>query len=130
MYYFIDKPVFQQKCDSVATTFKGNETVENYYLKLRYLITLLCHGHTRISLPTNGNINYKMRVLDSTKLYLPFEFLIINKQLVIKEDCSKEQLFPKYSIVKSINNISSKKLVETMIEYIPADGTNKTFKVL
>lgn len=128
LYYFISKPAFEKECDSIQRTFREGSTVEDYYLKLRYLITSLNHGHTRISLPTNGNVNYKMAVLDSTKLYLPFEFIIVNKQLIIKEDCSKEQLFPKYSVVKSINNVSTKTLLDRMLQYIPADGINKTFK--
>lgn len=128
LYYFISKAAFNKKSDSIQNTFSEGSSIENYYLKLRYLITSLNHGHTRISLPTKGNVNYKMAILDSTKLYLPFDFLIINKQLVIKEDCSKEQLFPKYSVVQSINNVSAKELIEKMALYIPADGINKTFK--
>ena len=95
---------------------------------MRYLISSLNHGHTRISLPTVGNVNYKMAVLDSTKLYLPFEFIIVNKQLIIKEGCSREQLFPKYSVVKTINNVSANTLLDRMLQYIPGDGINKTFK--
>jgi hypothetical protein len=128
LYYFISETIFNKKCDSIQNTFKNGSSIEEYYLKLRYLITTLNHGHTRISLPTMGNVNYRMAVLDTTKLYLPFEFIIVNKQLIIKEDCSKEQLFPKYSIVKSINNVSSKELLEKMIRYIPADGINQSFK--
>jgi len=128
LYYFISKTTFDKKCDSIQNTFYEGSSIENYYLKLRYLITSLNHGHTRISLPTIGNINYKMAALDSTRLYLPFEFIIINKQLIIKEDCSKEQLFPRYSVVKSINNVSAKSLLNSMLQYIPADGVNKTFK--
>ena len=128
LYYFINKVAFDKKCDSIQNTFYEKSSIENYYLKLRFLITSLNHGHTRISLPTNGNVNYKMAVLDSTKVYLPFEFIIVNKQIIIKEDCSKEQLFPKYAVVKSINNISVKTLLYRMLQYIPADGINKTFK--
>lgn len=128
LYYFITEKSFNKKCDSIQSTFKNGSNIEEYYLKLRYLITSLNHGHTRISLPTNGNINYRMAVLDTSKLYLPFEFLIVNKQLIIKEDCSKEQLFPKYAVVKNINNVSSSKLLENMAKYMPADGINQTFK--
>ncbi len=128
IYYFIDKATFEAKCDSIKGTFVEGESIENFYLKLRYLITLLNHGHSRISLPTKGNVNYKMAVLDSTRLYLPLEFLIINKQLVIKEDCSKEQIFPKYSVIERINNVNANELIEKMAKYIPADGINQTFK--
>jgi len=128
IYYFISKTAFESKCDSVQKTFEEGATKEDYYLKLRYLSFSLHHGHTGISMGTNGNVNYKMAVLDSTRLYLPFEFVIINKQLIIREDCSKEQLFPKFSIVKSINNISSENLIKKMLPYMPADGINQTFK--
>lgn len=128
LYYFISKEVFAKKCDSIQNTFTENITLDDYYLKLRYLITTLNHGHTRINSPKKSNINYKMAVLDSTKLYLPFEFIIINKKLIIKEDCSKEQLFPKYSTIKSINNINAKELINRMLQYIPADGINQTHK--
>lgn len=128
LYYFIDKATFDQKCDSIQKTFQANARLEDYYLKLRYLITLLCHGHNGINLPTKGDVNYKMAVLDSTKLYLPFEFLIVNNQLIIKEDCSNEQMFDKYTVVKSINGVKSKDLLQKMLPYIPADGINQTFK--
>ena len=128
LYYYIDKRTFEKECDSIQKTFKEGATIEDYYLKLRFVVTSLHHGHTRIFLPTNGNVNYKMSVLDSTKLYLPYEFLIVNNQLIIKEDCSKEQVIPRLSIVKSINDISSKVLIKKMLPYIPADGINKTFK--
>jgi Peptidase family S41 len=128
LYYYIDKPAFEKLCDSIKKTFQEGATIEDYYLKLRFIITSLHHGHTRISLPTHGNVNYKMAVLDSTKLYLPYEFLIVNKQLLIKKDCSKEQLIPEFSVVKSINNVTSKVLVQKMLSYMPADGINQTFK--
>jgi Peptidase family S41 len=126
--YFIDQKTLSVKCDSIRKSFEENASIESYYLKLRYIVSLLCHGHTRINLPTNGWVNYKMGVLDSTKIYLPFEFLIINTQLFIKEDCSKEQLFPKYSEVKSIDNINVATLINSMLQFIPADGVNQTFK--
>lgn len=128
LYYYIDKQTFEEECDSIQKTFKERATIEEYYLKLRYIVASLHHGHTRISLPTNGNVNYKMAVLDSTKLYLPYEFLIANNQLLVKEDCSKEQLIPKFSVVKSINDVSSKVLIQKMLPYMTADGINQTFK--
>lgn len=128
LYYFIDKSTFEKKCDSIQGTFKEGLSREDFYLKLRFLIASLRHGHTRISLPTNGNINYKMAVLDASKKYLPFQFLIANDKLIVLEDCSKEQLIPVYSVVKSINDVSSKDLIQKMLPYMPADGINQTYK--
>lgn len=128
MYNFITKENFEKKCDSIKNTFKDGVSVEDYYLQLRFLITSLNHGHDRINLPTNGQINYKMGVLDLSRLYLPFQFMILKDKLVVLEDCSNEQLIPKYAIVKSINGISSKKLIEKMLSFMPSDGINQTFK--
>lgn len=129
LYYYIDKNTFVGKCDSIARTFKQQEKPENFYLKLRFLISCLHHGHTRINLPTQGWVNYKMGVLDSTRLYLPFQLLILNNKLVIKEDCSREQLLPRYTVIKSINNIKAEDLIHNMLPYMPADGINETFKL-
>ena len=48
LYFYIDKTTFEEKCDSIKKTFLQNASIESYYLKLRYLITLLRHGHTRV----------------------------------------------------------------------------------
>lgn len=128
LYYFIDKNSFQKKCDSIENTFTENASIESFYLRLRYLIASLRHGHSGVSLPNKGNVNYRMAVLETQKLYLPFELLIANNQLIIKEDCSKEQLFPRYAILKSIGNQTSQQLIQKMLAYMPADGINETFK--
>jgi|GEM_PF-2224623 len=129
LYHYIDKKTFQWKCDSLRNTFRKQEIPENFYLKLRFLISCLHHGHTRIELSNQSGINYKMRVLDTSKYFLPFEFFIIKRQLVIKADCSREQLFEKYAIVKSINGISAENLIQKMLPYMPADGVNESFKL-
>jgi hypothetical protein len=128
MYYFITKVVFEKKCDSIRKSSQEAATVEDFYLKLRFLVTLLRHGHTRINLPKHDPVNYKMAVLDPQKIYLPFQFQIVKNKLVVIEDCTREQIIPKYSIVKSINNISSTRLIQKMLPYMPADGINETFK--
>lgn len=129
LYYFIDKNSFQQKCDSIQNSFTENASIESFYLQLRYLIASLRHGHSGVSLPTKGNVNYKMAVLENQKLYLPFELLIVNNQLIIREDCSKEQLFPRFAVIKSIGNQTSQQLIKKMLPYMPADGVNETFKI-
>jgi hypothetical protein len=128
LYYFIEKRKFEQQCDSIQQTFKDGLPVDDFYLKLRLVIASLRHGHTSVNLPTPAWIDYKMGVLDSTKLYLPFQLLITNGKLFIKEDCSKEQHFRNYSVVKKINGIKATDLIKKMLPYMPADGINETFK--
>ncbi len=128
LYYFIEKKSFAQKCDSVAATFKEAATTESFYLKLRYLITLLNHGHTRIELPGDDKVNFKMAVLKADKKYLPLQLTILQNKLYVLTDCSDEQTIAKGAEIKSINGIAVKTLMQKMIHYIPADGINQSFK--
>jgi Peptidase family S41 len=128
LYYFIDQNTFKAKCDSVQRTFREGSSLNDFGLKLRFLISCLRHGHTGIAMPNSGNVNYKMAVLDSSRRYLPFKLRISNRQLIIEEDCSREQLFPRYSVIKTINNVSASDLIDKMLKYMPADGVNQTFK--
>ena len=89
LYYFIDKAVFTRKCDSIQQTFEEQATIDSFYLKLRYLLTLLGHGHTRISLPNEPGINHKMALLIPDRLYLPFQLIILNRKRYVLTDCSQ-----------------------------------------
>ena len=88
LYYFIDKRIFAQKCDSIRKSFREGESIGSYYLKLRYLITLLRHGHSRINLPGEKGVNYKMGVLRKDKQYLPLQLIVSDKKLYVLNDCS------------------------------------------
>ncbi len=128
LYYFIDKATLDRQCDSIARTFTEGATVETYYLKLRYLVTLLRHGHSRINLPDERTQNYKLGILNPNRQYLPLQLIILNKKLYVLSDCSAEQIVPKGSQIVSINGVSAGKLMAAMLAYTPADGINQTFK--
>lgn len=128
LYYFIDSSTFARKADSISRTFTNKATVDAYYLKLRYLLSLLGHGHSRIKLPADGGTNYKMAVLQKNRLYLPLELRIINKKVYATADCSAEQAVPKGEEIVRINGKSATGLVSAMLPYLSADGKNQTFK--
>ncbi len=128
LYYFIEKAVFDAKCDSVQQTFTADASVASYYLKMRYLITLLGHGHTRINLPDERNPNYKLGVLSKDKRYLPLQLLVLNKKLYALGDYSDEQIVTRGAEIEQINGVPTQELVNSMLPYIPADGINQTFK--
>lgn len=128
LYYFIDKAVFTKKCDSIQQTFSEGATIDSFYLKLRYLITLLRHGHTRINLYDGPGINHKMALLRPDRRYLPFQFIILGHKLYVTGDCSQERTIPKGAQIETINGVPASKLIDTMLHYVPADGINTTFK--
>ncbi|TAE31071.1 MAG: hypothetical protein EAZ91_08825 [Cytophagales bacterium] len=128
LYYFIDKAAFTQQCDSVGKTLREGATVDAYYLKLRYLLTLLRHGHSGISLPGEGEPNYWLNRLKKDRRYLPLQVTIIDHKLYVLGDCSEEQTVPKGAEILSINGKPTRQLLDSMARYIPADGINQTFK--
>ena len=128
LYYFIDKATLNRKCDSVGRTFTENATVETYSLKLRYLITLLRHGHSRVNLPTKRFDNFRLGILNPNKRYLPLQLIVLDKKLYVLGDCSQKQTVAKGSEIVRINGVSATQLMDSMLHYIPADGINTTFK--
>jgi hypothetical protein len=128
LYYFIDKASFAQQCDSVGKTLREGATVDAYYLKLRYLITLLRHGHSGIDLPGEGEPNYWLNKLKKDRRYLPLQLIVIDHRLYVLGDCSGEQTVLKGAEILSINSKPTGQLLDSMARYVPADGINQTFK--
>ncbi|AQG79158.1 hypothetical protein AWR27_07375 [Spirosoma montaniterrae] len=128
LYYFIDKATFARQCDSIGKTFREGITVDGYYLKLRYLLTLLRYGHSRINLPGEGEPNYWLNNLKKDRRYLPLQLMVIDQKLYVLGDCSEEQRVSRGAEILSINGKPARQLLDSMARYIPADGINQTFK--
>ncbi|NVO31635.1 S41 family peptidase [Hymenobacter lapidiphilus] len=125
--YYIRPAELARQCDSVARTFRPAATREAYYLKLRYLLTLLRHGHSRIDLPGHA-ADYRLRALQPTRPYLPLQVRILSQRLYLQQDCSAEQVVPAGVEIVAINGVRVAELLATMAPYMPADGRNTTFK--
>jgi hypothetical protein len=128
IHYFIDKATFDSKCDSIQRTFTAQTTTEAFYLKLRYLLTLLRHGHSRINLPADRYENFKLGILNRDRHYLPLQLIVLDNKLYVLSDCSTEQTVAKGAEIKTINGISVRLLINMMLDLIPADGINTSFK--
>ncbi|GAB3297935.1 S41 family peptidase [Hymenobacter tenuis] len=125
--YFIDKKRFDQQCDSVGRTFRRHASPGDFYLKLRYLLALLGHGHSRLNLPVR-NPDYKLGLLQPDRRYLPLELRILRGRLYVLTDCSAEQTVTAGAEIRAINGVPAATLIAQMVKYIPADGRNVTFK--
>ncbi len=128
LYYFISRQAFARQCDSVRKTFIKGASIDVFYLKLRYLSALLCHGHTRVNLPGGQPVNFYMAVLKPDRLYLSLQLILINNSLYVLQDCSAEQKVKRGAEIIRINGKQVKALLDTMRRYLSADGRNQTFK--
>ena len=64
VYWFITPERFTALYDSVYATLKNNEDAEQFYLKVRYCMAALHHGHDGVEWTNRKpGLNYKMNAL-------------------------------------------------------------------
>ena len=127
--WFITPERFKILYDSVYNTLKENTTTEQFYLKLRYCMAALKHGHDGVGM-TNGEsgINFKMGALPKSRKHLPFVLRFLDKKLYIINNCSSNKSIPNGSEIVAINGKKTAELSNEFCNYIFANGRNTTFK--
>jgi Peptidase family S41 len=129
LYWFITPARFNSLYDSVYTTLKNNDDTEQFYMKVRYCMAMLKHGHDGVEM-TNGEtgINYKMNAMPATRKHLPFVMEYLGDRLYLLNNCSSNKNITNGSEIISINGKTITSLNKQMIQYIFANGRNTTYK--
>jgi Peptidase family S41 len=129
LYWFITPKRFAVVYDSVYNTLKENTGVEEYYMKLRYCMAMLHHGHGSIDMTEKeGGVNYRMGSLPKTGKYLPFVLKYLNKRLFVTNNCSSNEQITNGSEILAINGEPVSKITAQLMSYVFANGRNVTFK--
>jgi hypothetical protein len=129
LYWFITPQRFTAMYDSVYTTLKENSTVEEYYIKLRYCMAMLHHGHGGIDITEKeGGVNYRMGSLPKSGKYLPFVLKYLNKRLFVINNCSSNKQITNGSEILAINGEPVSKITAQLMSYVFANGRNVTYK--
>jgi Peptidase family S41 len=127
--WFITPARFNTICDSVYNSFTADEETEKFYLKVRYCMAALKHGHDAVDMTNKeAGINFKMDCLPKTRKHLPFVLKFLGEKLFIINNCSTNKQIVNGSEILSINGISIKDLSKEFCQYIFANGRNVTFK--
>ena len=127
--WFITPAKFSVLYDSVYNTLKHNEETEQFYLKVRYCMAALKHGHDGVNMTNaEGGINFKMNSLPKSRKHLPFVLSFLDKKLYIINNCSSNKTIPNGSQILSINSKSVTELSKEFCDYVFANGRNTTFK--
>lgn len=127
--WFITPGGFNVLYDSVYTSLKDNEETEQFYLKVRYAMAALKHGHDGVNMTNaEGGINFKMNSLPKGRKHLPFVLRFLDKKLYIINNCSSNKSIPNGSQILSINGKSVTELSNEFCDYVFANGRNTTFK--
>jgi hypothetical protein len=128
VYWFITPGRFDTLYDSVYATLKENEPAEQFYLKLRFCMASLKHGHDGVEYKGEPLVNYRFGTLHKNGKYLPFVLKYLGKRLYILNNCSSNKNIADGSEIISINGKPIDEITALLKQYIFANGNNETYR--
>ena len=129
VYWFITPERFNTLYDSVYKTLKNNEDAEQFYMKVRFCMAALKHGHDGVEWTNQDpGINYKMNAMPASRKHLPFVMEYLGSKLYILNNCSSNNKITRGTEIISINGKTITSLNKQMLQYVFANGQNTTFK--
>jgi Peptidase family S41 len=129
VYWFITPERFTALYDSVYATLKDNDDAEQFYIKVRFCMAALHHGHDGVEWTNRKpGLNYKMNAMPADRKHLPFVMEYLGDKLYILNNCSSNTKISNGSQIVSINGKTITSLNKQMLQYIFANGRNTTFK--
>lgn len=128
VYWFVTAERFNKLYDSVYATLKEGEATEQFYLKIRYCMAALKHGHDGVDYKGEPGIAYRINSLHKSSRYLPFALQFLGKRLYIINNCSSNKTIPNGSEILSINGKPAEEITGNLKQYIFANGNNETYR--
>ncbi len=128
VYWFITPQRFTALYDSVYSILKDGEDPEQFYLKIRYCMAALKHGHDGVDYKGEPGIAYRISTLHKSSRYLPFALKFLGNRLYIINNCSSNKTITNGSEVLQINGNTIQQITNVLKQYIFANGNNETFK--
>ncbi len=127
--WFITPERFTIMYDSVYTTLIDSSTVEAFYVKMRYCMAMLHHGHGGIEMTNKeAGINFRLGLLPKTRKHLPFNLKYLDQRLFILNNCSSNTQIMNGSEIIAINGEPITKITKQLLAYVFANGNNETYK--
>lgn len=127
--WFITEKELNDLFDKTYSSLTENTSTEEYYLKLRYIMASLRHGHNGISFPQEYGVNYRLGLLEKDKKFFPFAIRILDNRVFVAVNTSANEQLAAGTEIVSINGESVAKIIEKQLPLMFANGQNKTFKI-
>ena len=128
LYWFITPKRLNALCDSVYSTLKEGENTEQFYLKIRYCMAALKHGHDGVDFKGEPLVNYRFGSLHKNGKYLPFILKYLGNKLYILNNCSNKKSITNGSEILAINGKPIDEISGILKQYIFANGRNETYR--
>ena len=107
---------------ALEKSWAQNGDLGSRYLALaRFLASIKC-GHSYPNFVNQSEAVQKELFDRPTRL--PFTFTWIGEQMVVLDDTASGTVLPRGSIIKAINDVPVAKMLQTLLPYVRADGSN------
>jgi hypothetical protein len=126
--WFITEKELNDLFDKTYNSLTENTPTEDYYLKLRYIMTSIKHGHASITLPQEDGVNYRLSSLAKSKKFFPFTIRILNNRVFVAVNTSANDKITTGTEILSINGESVAKIIDKQLPMMFANGQNTSFK--
>ncbi len=127
--WFITEKELNDLFDKTYNSLSENTPTEDYYLKLRYIMASLRHGHNGITLPQEDGVNYRLSSLAKSKKFLPFAVRILNNRVFVAVNTSANEKLTTGTEILSINGETVAKIIEKQLPLMFSNGQNVSFKI-
>jgi hypothetical protein len=104
--------------DSLAATINEPMDEWSFYKKIVDVIAQTRTGHTTTWLSK-----------DFPFRSLPLRRYFLDDRIYVNRDLSGNSAMPEGSEIMSINGLSSKTTIDTLLKHISGDGSNRTFRI-
>jgi Peptidase family S41 len=126
--WFITEKELNDLFDKTYNSLTENTPTEDYYLKLRYIMASIKHGHNGITLPQEDGVNYRLFSLAKSKKFLPFAIRILNNRVFVAVNTSANDKIIAGTEIFSINGEQVTKIIEKQLPLMFSNGQNTSFK--
>lgn len=128
LYWFISREALDRRFEELDAGLREPVTAREFHRRLLPLVASLRHGHTSLDLPVQG-VGYRLRLLDRAGTYFPAEVRFLDGRMYVVSDLTEgAELAPGAQIV-AIDGRPASALLDTLRQYVSADGANDTFKL-
>lgn len=128
LHWFISEQELDRRFRTVADELTQPMTAREFHRRLLPVVASLQHGHTTLTLPTEG-VGYRLRHLSKERGYFPFQVKVLEGRLYAVSDLSEEGSVGPGAQIVAIDGRPVSALLDTMRQYLSADGSNETFKM-
>ena len=120
--FYATKESINKLFDSLQNSISSPNTAMEFYKVITQSSSVIKDGHT-IILPDDNSVEYH----NTNSKFLPFQLGIVDRNLVVKMNCTATNSIPDGATINSINNTSKDEILEELIKRQVRDGNNLSY---